>query len=53
MLATRKLTKALEQEHQADWPKNRLFQPRYAIFNDNRHEQHSFLWFTDIKGAKK
>jgi glycosyltransferase involved in cell wall biosynthesis len=53
MLAARKLTKKWEQKHQSHWPKNRLFSPRYAIFNDNRHEQHSFLWFTDIKASKK
>ncbi|QUS62002.1 glycosyltransferase [Synechocystis sp. PCC 7339] len=53
MLTTRKLTKQWEQEHQQHWPKDRLFSPHYSIFNDNRHEQHSFLWFTDITASKK
>jgi glycosyltransferase involved in cell wall biosynthesis len=27
---------------------NAYLEPVYQIFNDNRHEQHSFLWFSDI-----
>ncbi|MFM7190415.1 MAG: family 2 glycosyl transferase, partial [Microcystaceae cyanobacterium] len=48
MLETRKLTKQFEQHHQSIWPPDRTYQPHYDIFNDNRHEQHAFLWFTDI-----
>ncbi|MFM7577118.1 MAG: hypothetical protein ACKO5Q_09320, partial [Microcystaceae cyanobacterium] len=48
MLETRKLTKQFEQHHQSIWPTNRTYQPHYDIFNDNRHEQHAFLWFTEI-----
>jgi hypothetical protein len=53
MLTARKLTKQWEQEHQQYWPKDRILSPHYSIFNDNRHEQHSFLWFTDITASKK
>jgi hypothetical protein len=53
MLAIRKLTKEFEQKHQANWPKDRLSHPQYKIFNDNRHEQHAFLWFTEIVKSDK
>jgi glycosyltransferase involved in cell wall biosynthesis len=37
--------KSANQMHSsADSP----FVPTYQIFNDNRHEQHSYLWFTDV-----
>ena len=51
MLETRKLTHAVQQEHQQLWAGDR--HPQYKIFNDNRHEQHAFLWFTDISATKK
>ena len=38
--------KEVEQAHKAI--DSQLVDPKYVIFNDNRHEQHSFLWFTDI-----
>lgn len=53
MLETRKLTQAVQQEHHTLWPGDRHNLPRYKIFNDNRHEQHAFLWFTDISATKK
>ena len=53
MLETRKLTQAVQQEHQQLWQGDRLSYPQYKIFNDNRHEQHAFLWFTDISATKK
>ncbi len=53
ILETRKLTKQFQQKHQDIWPSDRLHDLQYRIFNDNRHEQHAFLWFTDISGAKK
>jgi len=53
MLETRKLTQAVQQEHQQLWAGDRLHIPQYKIFNDNRHEQHAFLWFTDISATKK
>ncbi len=46
---TRQLAQTLQQEHRQYWQEsNRAFTPTYRIFNDNRHEQHAFLWFTDI-----
>ncbi len=50
VLETRKLAQQIEQEHRRLWqPNNHLgFEPTYQIFNDNRHEQHSFLWFTPV-----
>jgi hypothetical protein len=53
MLETRKLTQAVQQEHQQLWAGDRRQNPQYKIFNDNRHEQHAFLWFTDISATKK
>jgi glycosyltransferase involved in cell wall biosynthesis len=53
MLETRKLTQAVQQEHQQLWAGDRRDNPQYKIFNDNRHEQHAFLWFTDISATKK
>ena len=38
--------KSIEQIHLAQI--NPMIEPVYKIFNDNRHEQHSSLWFTDI-----
>jgi glycosyltransferase involved in cell wall biosynthesis len=48
MLETRKLTQAVQQEHQKLWQGDHRNAPQYKIFNDNRHEQHAFLWFTDL-----
>ncbi len=55
MLETRKLAQQIQEEHLKYWnsDRNQQFQPTYQIFNDNRHEQHSFLWFTNILGVKK
>lgn len=36
----------VEQEHKAI--NFNSLEPMYKIFNDNRHEQHSFLWLTNI-----
>ncbi|MGK7945540.1 MAG: glycosyltransferase [Microcystaceae cyanobacterium] len=45
---TRKMGRQIEQEHRSTWQPDYSFggQPVYDIFHDNRHEQHSFLWFT-------
>jgi hypothetical protein len=53
MLETRKLTKWYQKQHQNLWTESHIRTPRYEIFNDNRHEQHAFLWFTDISVTKK
>ena len=53
LLATRKLTRQIQHSHQA-WSREGIYPPlQYKIFNDNRHEQHAFLWFTDISVTKK
>ncbi|MBJ7899276.1 MAG: glycosyltransferase [Cyanobacteria bacterium RI_101] len=52
MGAARKLTQRFEQEHGAGWPNSRRYPPEYRIFNDNRHEQHAFLWFTEIASPR-
>jgi glycosyltransferase involved in cell wall biosynthesis len=44
---TRQLAQAIAAKHRKQGDRN--FQPDYQIFHDNRHEQHSFLWFTEIK----
>jgi glycosyltransferase involved in cell wall biosynthesis len=36
----------IEQKHRKI--ENPMIEPLYKIFNDNRHEQHSFLWTTDV-----
>ncbi|AUS99233.1 family 2 glycosyl transferase [Nostoc sp. CENA543] len=41
VICTNRVVKEIEQEHQG-------IEPMYKIFNDNRHEQHAFLWFTNI-----
>lgn len=45
---TRSIAQKIEQEHHNLWKPEYSFggQPVYDIFHDNRHEQHSFLWFT-------
>lgn len=43
------LVNQVENQHRAKWNLQSYseFQPTYQIFNDNRHEQHAFLWFTE------
>ncbi|MBD2436139.1 glycosyltransferase [Nostoc sp. FACHB-110] len=43
---TNRTIKEIEQEHRAI--NSQLIEPIYKIFNDNRHEQHSYLWFTNV-----
>jgi hypothetical protein len=52
VLETRKQIEQVEQAHRKLWLGDQTHQPTYRIFNDNRHEQHAFLWFTDLLGAK-
>ena len=51
VLQTRKLAKQIEQEHLATWDEQKSLglKPDYRIFNDNRHEQHAFLWLTKLE----
>lgn len=43
---TERIATKVEQHHRAlDGQK---VDPFYKILNDNRHEQHSYLWFTDV-----
>ena len=51
VLQTRKLAKQIEQEHLATWDEEKSLglKPDYRIFNDNRHEQHAFLWLTKLE----
>ncbi|BCL35888.1 glycosyltransferase [Nostoc sp. MS1] len=37
----------IERQHQA--MSNQAIEPMYKIFNDNRHEQHSFTWYTSLE----
>ncbi|XHU95816.1 MAG: glycosyltransferase [cyanobacterium endosymbiont of Rhopalodia gibba] len=51
ILQTRNLAHKIEREHLKSWNSEQSFglQPNYKIFNDNRHEQHAFLWFTEVE----
>ncbi len=51
VLETRNLAKQIEQEHLGSWndQKSLGIKPDYRIFNDNRHEQHAFLWLTKLE----
>ena len=51
VLQTRNLAKQIQQEHLATWDEDKSLglKPDYRIFNDNRHEQHAFLWLTKIE----
>ncbi|GBF82289.1 glycosyltransferase [Aphanothece sacrum] len=51
IIETRKIAAQIQQEHQVYWHQhnNLELQLNYRIFNDNRHEQHAFLWFTNIE----
>ncbi|MEA5533089.1 glycosyltransferase [Crocosphaera sp. XPORK-15E] len=53
VLQTRKIANQIQQEHQASWNPNMSLElaPNYRIFNDNRHEQHAFLWLTEVEKA--
>jgi len=53
MIETRKLIQQIQQHHQNLGSSDRRPNLRYQIFNDNRHEQHSFLWLTDISGDRE
>ncbi len=48
---TKNLTKQTEKKHRQIAKKlgNENFNPNYDIFHDNRHEQHSNLWTTELK----
>ncbi|MEA5567847.1 glycosyltransferase [Anabaena sp. UHCC 0399] len=46
VLRTNRMITNIEQQHQAI--NNQAIEPMYKIFNDNRHEQHAFLWFTKV-----
>ncbi|HAC66150.1 MAG TPA: family 2 glycosyl transferase [Cyanothece sp. UBA12306] len=54
VLETRKLAQKIQQEHLTSWNRERSLglQPTYTIFNDNRHEQHAFLWFTEVEKSE-
>ncbi|HLO85279.1 MAG TPA: glycosyltransferase [Nostocaceae cyanobacterium] len=41
-----RLINEVDQQHRAI--NSQIVEPMYKIFNDNRHEQHSFLWFSNI-----
>ncbi|MEL4896403.1 glycosyltransferase [Crocosphaera sp. Alani8] len=51
VLQTQKLAKQIEQEHLGTWDEEKSLglKPDYRIFNDNRHEQHAFLWLTKVE----
>jgi hypothetical protein len=53
MIETRKLIQQIQQHHQNLGSSDRHPSLRYEIFNDNRHEQHAFLWLTDISGDRE
>ena len=50
ILEVRKVAAKIQKEHRSSWNKDLSLglEPTYTIFNDNRHEQHSSLWFTSI-----
>lgn len=51
MLNLRQQLEHIEQEHRQyiSPHKNDCPLPTYKFFNDNRHEQHAFLWFSALK----
>ncbi len=51
MIQTRNIAHKIQQKHLASWNREMSLglQPTYTIFNDNRHEQHAFLWFTEVE----
>jgi glycosyltransferase involved in cell wall biosynthesis len=51
VLQTRNLAYKIQQEHLASWDEQKSLglKPDYRIFNDNRHEQHAFLWLTKLE----
>jgi glycosyltransferase involved in cell wall biosynthesis len=49
MFESRKIVDQVEHEHQSFDQNHHQNIPQYKIFNDNRYEQHSFLWFTEIQ----
>ena len=51
VLQTRTLAQQIQQEHLATWDETKSLglKPDYRIFNDNRHEQHAFLWLTKVE----
>jgi glycosyltransferase involved in cell wall biosynthesis len=46
ILRTNNAVRQIEKNHRDI--SNQTVEPIYKIFNDNRHEQHSYLWFTPI-----
>ncbi|EAM48216.1 glycosyltransferase [Crocosphaera watsonii] len=50
VIETRKIASQIQKDHQRSWNHESSLglTPTYQIFNDNRHEQHSFLWFTEV-----
>ncbi|WP_392535705.1 glycosyltransferase [Nostoc sp. C117] len=46
VLRTNQAIAQVEEQHRAI--DSQFIEPMYKIFNDNRHEQHSYLWFTDV-----
>ncbi len=54
ILEVRKVAAQIQKEHRSSWNKDLSLglEPTYTIFNDNRHEQHSSLWFTNISSKK-
>jgi glycosyltransferase involved in cell wall biosynthesis len=47
VLRVRQITTQLEQEH-GELNPTQTEPPMYRVFNDNRHEQHAWLWLTEI-----
>ncbi|ACB49876.1 unknown [Crocosphaera subtropica ATCC 51142] len=54
VLQTRNLAKQIQEEHLATWKEEKSLglKPDYRIFNDNRHEQHAFLWLTKVEKSE-
>ncbi|MGB5596699.1 MAG: family 2 glycosyl transferase, partial [Crocosphaera sp.] len=54
VLQTRNLAYQIQQEHLASWNEEKSLglKPDYRIFNDNRHEQHAFLWLTKLEKSE-
>ncbi|EAZ91305.1 glycosyltransferase [Crocosphaera chwakensis] len=51
VLQTRNIAQQIQQEHLTTWDEQKSLglKPDYRIFNDNRHEQHAFLWLTKVE----
>nr|WP_198648475.1 glycosyltransferase [Cyanothece sp. BG0011] len=55
VLQTRNLAKQIQEEHLGTWDEDKSLglKPDYRIFNDNRHEQHAFLWLTKVETTEE